>query len=589
MYYRYLLALLVLLMCSPIPAQETDDEDAPVDDFFDVVDVEIANIDVWVTDKNGQPVTGLTKDDFLVFKDGEPTKIANFYAVEDGLPAANGAGGDPAVAAVDDLAAPVDRISRLEPEIAPEHRLWLIIYVDNYNIDSIERKRITPALWQFLGRTLRSGDQAMLVTYNRALEVLQPFTPDSILIQNALEETIDDAGLAAVRERDQFDTLKRIDDSRSSSRALGYARQYAEEQMNGVEYTVNALERMIESLGGLPGRKALLYVSSGIPMAAGEEMFQAVAEKWNSSEAFAHIPRHDTSRSFERVSRHANAHRVAFYTIDAGGLKSFEFGAAEYGGFVNPRMRSMLDSVVPENLQAPLRLMALETGGQAILNQNEILPALERAARDFRSFYSLGVASAATDSGRYHQIEVKLRERRKGVRVRHRAGYRSKTADTRVRESLRSALLYAHQSNPLDVELLWDEAQRRDQDDDLYLLPIQIRVPLKDVVFLPRAGGRHEVKLQLYFGAVSEDGGTSEVDSAPLGIRLADEHVEAAKQEALVHRHQLLLTRGRKKIGVAVFDQFGRASSVVTYYIHIGPKIEIDKDKEKELTLTLPS
>ncbi len=96
-------------------------------------------------------------------------------------------------------------------------------------------------------------------------------------------------------------------------------------------------------------------------------------------------------------------------------------------------------------------------------------------------------------------------------------------------------------------------------------------MPLKDVVLLPIEAGRHEARLQLFVAAVGEDGGTSQIDTAPLGVRLADEHVEAAKKEALVHSHKLLLTPGRKKIGVAILDRFGRESSVVTKFIQVGP------------------
>jgi hypothetical protein len=137
-------------------------------------------------------------------------------------------------------------------------------------------------------------------------------------------------------------------------------------------------------------------------MMAGEEMFHAVAEKFGVTTPYAEIPRHSLSREFEAVGRLANAHRVSLYTLDAGGLRGMEFGNAEYAGFVNPRLRSTLDSVVPENMQAPLRLLALETGGRSILNRNEILPALNEVGLDFTSFYSLGIASSGTDSGRYH-------------------------------------------------------------------------------------------------------------------------------------------------------------------------------------------
>ncbi len=566
--------LLTALILIPSWAASQDEAEGPesTEPFVDVVDVDIVNIDVTVTDKQGNPVAGLGKDDFIVYQDRKPTEVTNFYAVSDGRPAADAAADRAAIPPVPeagrDSPNPAAAPSRFG--VAPEHRLWLIVYIDNYNIDPLERNRIFPELERFIGRSLRTDAQAMLVTYNRSLEVRHPFTDDAPLLYEAMQELVDDSGFAVVRQREQAQTLHRIDKSKDPNQAMLYARQYAEEQMNSVQYTADALQRLIESLGGLPGRKALVHVSSGIPMLAGEEMFHAVAEKFDKTEAWAEIPRHDTTRTFENINRSANAHRVSFYTVDAAGLRGMRFGAAEYAGFVNPSLRSTLDSVVPENLQSSLRFMALETGGRAVLNTNRILPALEKAAQDFRSFYSLGIASTDSETGRYHEIEVKLADRRKGLRLRHRAGYRSKTTETRVQEHLRSALLYSHQMNPLAVKVTLGRAEPHGRDGN-YLLPIQLSIPLRDVLLLPTEAGRHEVRLKLFVAAVGEDGGTSQIDSAPLGLRLANEHVEAAKGESLVHTHKLLLSPGRKKVGVAILDLFGRESSVVTESVQVGP------------------
>ncbi len=544
------------------------DSEQPVDTttpFVDVVDVEIVNIDVWVTGKDGYPLEGLAKDDFVVSRDGRPVEITNFYAVSGGRPVESA----PQETDGDTPSPPPASSPMAKLEVAPEHRLWLIVFVDNFNIDPIERNRVLPALEQFLRRNLGIGDQAMLVTYDRALEVRQPFTDDVRLLTETLRSFQDESGLATIRQREQFSTLKLIDDADDAFQALGYARQYAEEQMDAVERTVGALERLIGSLAGLPGRKALIHVSSGVPLLAGEEMFHAVAEKFNRTETFSEIPRYDASRDFERLGRRANATRVAFHTLDAGGLRGFRFGAAEYGGFVNGRLRSTLDSVVPENLQSSLRLMAIETGGRTILNRNEILPALTEVARDFRSFYSLGISSTGADSGRYHKIEVKLRDRPKGATVRHRAGYRSKDMRTRMRESLRAALSYSHQDNPLDIRLRWGRLERHDERNR-YVLPLQVNVPLREVAILPVQTGRHEARLELYVGAVGPDGKTSDIDQAPLGIRLADEHVDAAREESLLHTHKLLLAGGRQKIAVAILDVFGGQSSIVTGFVDVG-------------------
>ena len=256
MRYRLLIVALAALTLSPMAAAQeaaAPEGDASAEDFFDVVEVEIVNIDVFVTDKKGQPVTGLSRDDFAVFSDGRPVEITNFYVVEGGRERVDDDGG--AATEVPEREPSLSLSPELSPELAPEHRLWMIVYIDNYNINSIERTRVLPAVRRFLGTSLRAGDKAMLVTYNRKLEVRHPFTDQLTVLHSALDELEDDSGFAAIRRRELMSTLRRIDESETASSALLYARNYAEEQMNGVQYTTGALERLIDSLGGLPGRK----------------------------------------------------------------------------------------------------------------------------------------------------------------------------------------------------------------------------------------------------------------------------------------------------------------------------------------------
>ena len=544
------------------------EEPAAREEFFGVVDVEIVNIDVWVTDRQGAPVEGLERDDFVVLRDGEPVEVTNFHAVADGRPTTPVPG--PSAPPPESGEVPAEP---REPAVAPEHRLWLVVYLDSYNIDPIERKRVIPALQSFLTATLGPGDRAMIVSATRSPEVRLPFTDHLPSLLDKLDEIAGESGHAVVRRRELMEALRLIDQAESSREALMPARRYAEQVMNEVGYTVDALERLVESLAGLPGRKALIHVSSGVPMAAGEPAFLAVARKFETSEAYGEIPRYDMSRDFERLSRQANAHRVVFYTLDAGGMRGMEFGNAEYGGFVDMDLRSTLDSVVPQNLQAPLRLMALETGGRSIVNRNDALPALDEAARDFRSYYSLGIASGATDSARYHRIEVRLRDGipKRGLLLRHRSGYQSKSAEARVREGLRAALLYDHQSNPLGLDLAVGAAER-DPETGSYVLPIQLRLPLRDLVLLPTPAGKHELRLVLFVGAVSENGGQSAIEEVPIGLRLAAEHLEAARTESFLHTHRVRVGPGRQKVGIAVFDVFGRQTAYMIRGVHVGSR-----------------
>src|SRR5713226_1979493 len=50
------------------------------------VNVSVINVDATVFDRSGKPVTNLTKDDFEIFEDGKPQKIANFYVIESAVP-----------------------------------------------------------------------------------------------------------------------------------------------------------------------------------------------------------------------------------------------------------------------------------------------------------------------------------------------------------------------------------------------------------------------------------------------------------------------------------------------------------------------
>src|SRR5258708_11563581 len=65
----------------PQPKQQpkaTDQAPAP---YVEKLDVRVINVDVIVTDRKGNRVTGLTKDDFEIYQNGIPKPISNFYEV----------------------------------------------------------------------------------------------------------------------------------------------------------------------------------------------------------------------------------------------------------------------------------------------------------------------------------------------------------------------------------------------------------------------------------------------------------------------------------------------------------------------------
>ncbi len=55
---------IALLVAAVAWAQDTDGLDSQEGVFFETLEVNLINVEVFVTDKKGNPITGLTKDDF---------------------------------------------------------------------------------------------------------------------------------------------------------------------------------------------------------------------------------------------------------------------------------------------------------------------------------------------------------------------------------------------------------------------------------------------------------------------------------------------------------------------------------------------
>ena len=84
--------------------------------------------------------------------------------------------------------------------------------------------------------------------------------------------------------------------------------------------------------------------------------------------------------------------------------------------------------------------MADETGGQSIVNTNAFEKGLDRIAVDFEHFYSLGFAPPHAGNGRTYRLEVKLKDKIRGAKIRHRGSYRDKSLELEMEEATLATL-----------------------------------------------------------------------------------------------------------------------------------------------------
>jgi VWFA-related protein len=550
-----LLALLALLAgpVEPLAAADTPPPPPPPPAaaeegaFIDIVNVDVVNVDVYVTDRAGNAITGLTREDFELFEDKRPVAITNFYAEEERAPVGPGTA----------TPAPpeIPGVPRAEP-VPDDQRLYFVVFIDNFNIRPFNRNRVFRRLRSFLDENVSASDRVMLLSYNRSLKTRVPFTSDPRTVTSATFEMETETGFGVHRDSERRDLLNEIERAEQIQEVMGRVRAYAGSYYNDTMVTIDALKEVVSSLGGLPGRKAFLYVSDGIPMVVGEDMFQLLNEKFRESSVLMQAREFDAGRRFQELASSANANRVTFYTIDAGGLRTLTSASAEQQ---TAGSSMFIDTTNNYNLQAPLIMLAEQTGGRAIYNTNDIGEQLSRVSRDLRTFYSLGYQPAHAGDGRYHRLEVKVK--RKGLRVRHRAGYRDKGLEQRMSDGTMAALLFSEMSNPLGLGL--DFGSMTAREDGHMLVPVHLRIPLDKVTMIPQ-GEHQEARLRVFIAAVDEDGSLSPVQSTPLPIRIPLADLARARELGWGYDVTLLMRRGHHRVAVGLRDEIGAVSSYVT-------------------------
>lgn len=574
------LALAVPLLTLGVGAQPANDAI-----FVDRVDVNVVNVEVFVTDKSGRRVAGLSPDDFEIFEDERPVEISNFYAVahDDQM--------------LQDLARDRDvlRSRRTSQpgrrEVPEDQQLNLLVYVDHFNLHQSSQKRVLQDLEGFLEDRLNQGDNVMLVGYNRRLEVIQPFTRDRREIADGLVELRKKATYGQLDDAEMRRTMRLMlptpqtstignsarlpgDDEAAAYQIL---RSYVEKVRSDLRYSTSALEKVARSLAGLPGRKALLYVSDGLPMRPGESVYQHFQDVYGqtlpispsqSIDPMIEALVENESHLMNQIVRQANAHQVTFYTLYARGPAS-AVRSAELSDDLSAlgAGRSSLESTRTMNLQEPLIEMAEATGGASILNTYNFDDALGDMAEDFDSFYSLGYRSHHGGDGKYHRINVKVK--RPGLKVRHRTGFVDKPEVERVADRTLSSLILEMEKNPLGVSVDFGLPEKK--GGNKYLVPVLIRIPFREITLLPN-GEVEQGQLRIFLAVQDEEGGISKTHEFPYPLTVPRDQVAAARDREIGYSTTLKIRRGVPKIAVGVWDELSGTESFIHKSLLVGGK-----------------
>ena len=550
------LILAAALLAGPALGQDSEQT------FFESIDVNVVNVEVYVTDKEGKRVHGLTRDDFQVFEDGKPVEITNFYAVSDGqvsqAPAA--AEGEEAAAAA--------------PAPPPaEQRLYLAIFLDNRSLVPASRNQILKSIQEFVTR-LRPEDRILIAAYDGSVRVRQGLTNDPAALSAALDEmaTVAPGGVARNSERRRLladiDAAYRVagpeagENNRDQAAVIlaeqlyNNIRQYGQQAHDENRVAMAHLREFVDSLAGLPGRKALLYVSGGFALRPIQSFMQAWEEKFGSlADRVGYSPfdgsREDATPLLQQLIEHANSNRITFYSL--GTTPELMGVSAETGA--SDTYDSNMEAMDRTTMQTSLLLIAGGTGGLASVD-SATMPMLDRMRQDFDTYYSLGYVPQKKRDGSKRRVEVKVRD--EALKVRHREAHRERTLPERMASRTMSALLLGEQDNPLEVSL--DFGKERKNDKNQYEVEVLVKFPLANLVLVPQ-DKFHEGRLSVFVATRDSHGRNSPIQQIAVPIRVPNDQLLTALGQVGAYRMTMLLRPEPHTVAVAVRDELGNADS----------------------------
>src|SRR5262249_25623633 len=139
--------------------------------------------------------------------------------------------------------------------------------------------------------------------------------------------------------------------------------------------TLGALNFVVRGLRELPGRKSAILISDGLRLFGRNRDNTQVLDQ------------------VRRLTDLANRSSVVIYSLDAKGLQTLMPTAADNtGGVSGPQFAERIARMSQQNFdsQEGLTYLAGETGGFAVLNNNDINLGIQRALKDQQSYYLIG-------------------------------------------------------------------------------------------------------------------------------------------------------------------------------------------------------
>ncbi|MGA2909093.1 MAG: VWA domain-containing protein [Terracidiphilus sp.] len=309
-------------------------------------------LDVVVDAKSGQPVNSLGQQDFTILDNKSPRPVTSFKIVT-----------------------------------GSQQHVSVILFIDAvntpYELVADLRNRTEKFLKENEGALAHPTSIAILT--DDGVQLPKAFSANGLALSDDLEQRT--IGLHKITRSDAWSAGDRL------------------------TICIRALHQLTQFASRLPGRKVILWISPGFPLASGPG-YSSLTPKAQQA-IFGDVT---------YFSSELRQNNITLYNINPVGTGQSTFTANYYQNFLKGVTRPDETQLADLSIQ----VLSIQSGGLALVSNNDVAGMIQTCLTDVNSWYEITFDAPPTDKpNEYHHIEFKLDQ--PGLTARTRTGYYSNT------------------------------------------------------------------------------------------------------------------------------------------------------------------
>ena len=510
--------LLAVLFTFPLLAADTQ---PLIPRAGETIDVSIVDFDVVVTDKHGQRVHGLTRDDFEVFEEKKRQTITNFAEYTSDSPV--------------------------------REKRTIVLFIERSPDEVFRVEPTFNAMKKTLHALIVPGDSVTIATWSGS-PVIALQNSDNL---NAIDATLDAIAAESIyhgfRQVARFDLFNRFD--RFPTILDPAPRFFGDRLALGVSHGPNAFDidaaemrdqaaainSLINAVGNAGGRKAFLLMSRTLGPVQNGDYFYTIERRG--------VPLwHDYYRNSDIVNTikaTAAARNVPIYVFPLGppliaGTNSPLFGGGVIG--FDPQAAAEQDKI------DALRDIARASGG-VYATGSDVARAIPRVRDDLNDYYSFAYRVESRNDNRLRNVVVKTKNRDYIVRTRNQ--YIEKNDDVRVRDELIAALYAPSIQSSIAVGAVLGDPVKKGRHRTS--VPVSVHVPASSFMTNENKGA-----FSVYIVTGHDIGRSSDITKRTVAFTTAD--LKNAKNGMVEYDFDLVTDNNANLLSIGVYDEMSHDS-----------------------------